>query len=114
MACLCGLCTKFMLLAGSMFRIPEKQAMKRNNIWITLLFAISLAACTDNTKKEYNETPPPQQDKIVVHDTVYKDKEGTSIKINDNGVSFEDKDGSKKTNVKISTDSSSLEISRPK
>ena len=35
-------------------------------------------------------------------------------KMNENGVSVENKDGSKKNNVKISKDSSSIEISNPK
>jgi hypothetical protein len=73
------------------------------------LLSVILFACSSNKKEETKETPPAQQ---VKTDTPEKD--GTSIKINNDGVSVESKDGSNKTDVKLSKDSTLIDISRKK
>ena len=69
-----------------------------------------MAACTNSDKKEvkqeeqHESSPTPATEK----------KDGTTIKVNNDGVSVESKDGDKKSNVSITQDSTSIEISRPK
>jgi len=86
--------------------------MKRNILLPTLLVALALAACNSRREDAPVNSPPAVEDKTVVADTVQK--EGTSIKVSEDGMSIENKDGSKKTNVTISGDSSKVEIYRPK
>ena len=79
---------------------------------------LAFASCNNQTetKEPVESTPAPaatEESKTVVVDPASQ-KEGTTIKMNENGVSVENKDGSNKSNVKISGDSSSVEISRPK
>lgn len=79
---------------------------------------LAFASCNSKTEtKDTDKTVPPpppiEENKTVVVDPASQ-KEGTTIKMNENGVSVENKDGSKKNNVKISKDSSSIEISNPK
>ena len=90
--------------------------MKRTITLFCMLGMLSWASCSSNRQEVPANTPPQTEVKTVVVDTVYKDaqKEGTNIKISDDGMSIEDKSGTKKTNVNISKDSSNLEISRPK
>ena len=76
------------------------------------------ASCNSQTetKEPVEAAPAPpasEENKTIVVDSASQ-KEGTTIKMNENGVSVENKDGSKKNNVKISKDSSSIEISKPK
>ncbi len=93
--------------------------MKTKIILSGTLAMLAMASCQNNsTQKDSNETPPsvetpaPAEKKTVVVDPNQKD--GTTIKVNDEGMSIENKDGSKKNNVNISKDSTSIEISRPK
>jgi hypothetical protein len=81
-----------------------------------LMGAVALFACNNNVKEEDKSTPPPaaaapaQQTPPAAEGQ----KDGTIIKVGSDGVSVESKDGSKKSNVKVSKDSTSIEISRPK
>ena len=67
-----------------------------------------LATASCNQKEPSN---PPSEKTTAPADT---QRDGTTIKVNEKGMSVESKDGSKKTNVNISKDSSSIEIKRPK
>lgn len=104
--------------------------MKKNIILFGALTIMIVASCNNQTETkqpvETNQpvetiqpvatTPPPaatpEKKPVVVEPA--SQKEGTTIKMNENGVSIENKAGTKKNNVKISTDSTSIEISRPK
>ena len=92
--------------------------MKKNIILLGALAMLAIASCNNSTdKKETIETPPPppaSTEKTTIIVDPASQKEGTTIKMNDKGISIENKDGSKKSNVKISKDSMNLEISRPK
>ncbi len=92
--------------------------MKKHIILFGALTMLVFASCNSQTetKEPVEATPAPvasEESKTVVVDPASQ-KEGTTIKMNENGVSIENKDGSKKNNVKISSDSSSIEISNPK
>ena len=89
-----------------------------------MLAFFGIAACTnsDNKSETNSETKPepkpepkpeePQNTSTPAESP--KQKDGTTIKVNDGGVSVESKDGEKKSNVSISSDSANIEISRPK
>ena len=87
--------------------------MKKNIILFGVLAILGTSACSNNNdKKESVDTPtapppPPEKTTIVVDSG---QKEGTTIKVNDQGVSIENKDGSKKNSVNVSKDSASIEI----
>ena len=94
--------------------------MKKNIILFGVMGMLAMASCNNSSdKKESNETPPPPptaaspEKKTVIVDPASQ-KEGTTIKMNDQGISIENKDGSKKNNIKISKDSANIEITRPK
>ena len=87
--------------------------MKKNIILFGVLSMLVMTSCNNSTnKKESVDVPPPTEKTTVVVDPGQKD--GTTIKVNDQGISIENKEGSKKNNVKISRDSTSIEISKPK
>ena len=91
--------------------------MKKNIILLGALAMLAIASCNNSTdKKETIETPPPpaSTEKTTIIVDPASQKEGTTIKMNDKGISIENKDGSKKNNVKISKDSMNIEIARPK
>ena len=80
-----------------------------------LLGVAALFACNTNVKEEDKSTPPPAEAAPAQQTPPAEgQKDGTTIKLNGDGVSVESKDGSKKSNVKVSQDSTSIEISRPK
>ena len=93
--------------------------MKKHIILFGALTMLVFASCNSQIEtKDTDKTPPPpppasEENTTVVVDSASQ-KEGTTIKMNENGVSVENKDGSKKNNVKISKDSSSIEISNQK
>lgn len=90
--------------------------MKKFILLFSMLSFISIISCNNRddktTKTEEHvttvtvtpENPPPAQ----------KEEDGTSIKVNDEGVSYSNKDGDNESKVKISEDSSSIEIRKPK
>ena len=87
--------------------------MKKNIILFAALTMMVMASCNNNPTNENTSTPPsPQPERTTV--VVDTPKDGTTIKVGNDGVSFESKDGSKKSSVKISADSSKIEISTPK
>ena len=90
--------------------------MKKSIILLGALAMLAIASCNNSTdKKETIETPPPASpEKTTIIVDPASQKEGTTIKMNDKGISIENKDGSKKNNVKISKDSMNIEITRPK
>ena len=97
--------------------------MKKNIILFGVMAMLAMASCNNSTdKKEPNETPPPapapappaSPEKTTVIVNPPSQKEGTTIKMNDQGISIENKDGSKKNNINISKDSTNIEITRPK
>ena len=97
----------------------QNNHMKKNVILLCSLAMLAMAACSNSSenKTEPVETPapppaPPEKTTVIVEPS--SQKEGTTIKMNDQGVSIENKDGSKKNNVKISGDSTNIEITRPK
>ena len=94
--------------------------MKKNIILLGALAMLAIASCNNSTdKKETIETPPPppppaSSEKTTIIVDPASQKEGTTIKMNDKGLSIENKDGSKKNNINISKDSTNIEITRPK
>lgn len=102
-----------------LFVIP---GMKQLKVLLAVIVAVSWFACKNNKEKE---TRNP--DTIIIKETeVQKDKtetkpstetkkeDGTTIHMDDDGVSIENKDGNKETDVKVSKDSSRIIIKRPK
>lgn len=92
--------------------------MKKNIILFGALTMLAMASCNNQTETkepvETTTTPPASSEKTTVVIQPASQKEGTTIQLNDKGISIENKDGSKKNNVKISKDSMNIEISRPK
>lgn len=86
--------------------------MKKSMILFSMLAIFSLAACTDSDKK--SESTDGKSETTSSPASSSEQKDGTTIKVNNDGVSVESKDGDKKSNVSISTDSANIEISRPK
>jgi len=93
-----------------------------NKIFITIgmsLF-IGLSSCSSNSSTPPPSqpdqssppaaTPPPPPAKTEAE----KEKDGTNIKVDQNGVRVRTKDGERVNDVKIGKDSSSVEIKRPR
>ncbi len=95
--------------------------MRKNIFFAGVLAILTMTSCNSNSdqKEPVNTTTPPEQttpppaEKAAVP-AAKKQEDGTTIKMNDQGVSIESKDGSKKSNVSLSKDSTRIEISRPK
>ncbi len=79
----------------------------------SMLTVFGMAACTNSEKKEVKQEEQPASSTSAPAPASGQE-DGTTIKVNNDGVSVESKDGSKKSNVSISKDSTSIEISRPK
>ena len=103
--------------------------MKKNLTILGVMAIVSLISCNNNEKREENQTTPPapvtQQPTPVTQQTTpapekkesptpVEQKDGTTIKVNGNGVSLESKNAQNKNNVNISKDSLSIELSKPK
>lgn len=85
--------------------------MKKNIILPALLAMLAVTSC-NNSSNQNSEPPAPAEKTVAPHDSTLPD--GTSIKVNDQGISIENKEGSKKNSVKVSKDSASIEIKNPK
>jgi hypothetical protein len=79
-----------------------------------LMGMAAFIACNNNVKEEDKSTPPAAAPVQQTPPPAEGQKDGTTIKVNNDGVSVESKDGSNKSNVKVSQDSTNIEISRPK
>lgn len=79
---------------------------------IILSGAVALMAITSCTQTTTEKTETTTEKTTIVRDSVAPD--GTTIKMNKDGVVIENKDGSKENNVSISKDSASIQISDPK
>jgi len=90
--------------------------MKKSIILSGMFFMLAAAACNNSsTEKEPASTPPPTPPPVEkAAPAANEQKDGTTIKVGNDGVSIESKDGSRKSNVKVSTDTTKIEISRPK
>src|SRR5688572_7461345 len=79
-----------------------------------LLPALFLLAFACNQKQE--STPPapaPDPEPVAAPAPVpEKNPDGTTIKMNDDGIIYENRDGSNKSEVQISGDSTNIEIKR--
>ena len=84
--------------------------MKKYIILSGLLAMLATTAC-NNSSNQSTETPAAEKP-AAPRDSVQPD--GTTVKVNDQGIIIENKDGDKKNNVNISKDSASIEISKPK
>lgn len=90
--------------------------MKKIIVLIGMLSGITVISCNnhrDDTSsshppEQYNTTVAPQPAPAKVEET------GTTIKINEEGVSYSNKDGNNESKVKVSQDSTSIEIKRPR
>lgn len=80
------------------------------------ILSILLVASCDNKKQEKDTYQAPVQPAPVEQPaaTAPKPKDGTTIKVGEQGVSYENKNGGSKQKVNVSKDSSSVEISNPK
>ncbi len=91
----------------------------KNTILLFAAFSIIAVTSCNQSKKEENTTiapveQPAAQPAAQPAETAPPSNDGTTIQMNEGGVSVESKDGSKTTNVSLSGDSSKIEISRPK
>lgn len=84
--------------------------MKKNIILPALLAIFAVTSCGNSTNQ--NTETPAAEKPAAAHDSVAPD--GTTIKVNDQGISIENKEGSKKNSVNVSKDSASIEIKNPK
>jgi len=82
--------------------------MKKN---IILLAMLAMVSC-NQTNTDTTPPPPPAEKTVIVRDSIAPD--GTKIKVTDQGISIENKDGNKTNSVNISRDSAGIEISDPK
>jgi hypothetical protein len=105
-----GTLAEYYLLYLTIFKKP----MKKNIMLSGMLAFLVMTACNNSPKEETTSTPPPAEKTAPPAPAGTKQEDGTTIKMNDQGVSIESKDGTKKTNVSVSKDSTNLEISRPK
>ena len=81
--------------------------MKKTLFTIGILTTIALGC--DNRKND-GEVPPPAEPTPAPAPAPEKREDGTTIKINEEGVSYENKDGNDESNVQISTDTTNIEI----
>ena len=90
--------------------------MKKSMLVFCMIAFFGMAACTNSDNKSDNksETKDEKPENTSSPIESSKQKDGTTIKVNNDGVSIESKDGEKKNNVNISIDSANIEISRPK
>ena len=88
-----------------------------------LLSILGLSACNNNTeptpavepKPAEQTTPTPEPAPSTAPRTeAEKEKDGTNIRVDKNGVQIRTKDGGTVNDVKVNKDSSSVEIKRPR
>jgi hypothetical protein len=84
--------------------------MKKHFILFAMMATLAITSC-NQTNTENTPAPPAEKTTAPVDST---QPDGTTIKMNDRGVSIENKDGSKKNNVNLSKDSASIEIRKRK
>ena len=82
--------------------------MKKHIILCGVVAMLAMTSCTETHEKTETTT----EKTTIVRDSVAPD--GTRIKVTDQGVSIESKEGNKTNSVNVSKDSASIEISNPK
>jgi hypothetical protein len=87
---------------------------------LTVIVVLSYISCKNNKEKEKDvdtviikENEQPRDKTDVPPAGKEKADDGTTIHMDDDGVSIENKDGNKETDVKVSKDSSRIIIKRP-
>jgi hypothetical protein len=92
--------------------------MKKSFLFPAFISIFIFASCSEDRKKENNPDAQPAESQIAPdQETLSVDKtkqDKTSVKVDENGVQYENRDGSKRSDVKISRDSSKVEITKPK
>ena len=89
--------------------------MTKNSVLAAILFFLALSACENKNKEKDSDTaPPPAPVEQTAPSAGTKQQDKTTIKVNEEGVSYENKEGGKKSNVNISKDSTNIEITTPK
>ena len=89
--------------------------MKKSIVLFGVMSMLALASCNNKTEEVKTATSPVEQAQPQTPPPASTgQKEGTVIKINEGGVSVENKSGSSKSNVKITKDTTNIELSRPK
>jgi hypothetical protein len=94
-------------MLASIFIHSGKHIMKALLIFCSSLLFIT--ACNNNKE---NNVPPSRPEPVPATPPEKKSENGTTIKMDDNGVSYENKNGNNKSDVKISGDSTSVEIKK--
>jgi starvation-inducible outer membrane lipoprotein len=103
--------------------------MKKINFFAGLAFMVMISACstktetitetetTTPTQTKTESVPEPEPAKIQSKETTTtttistkKDENGTTLEVDQNGVSFGKKDGEKETSIKVSNDSTKIQL----
>jgi hypothetical protein len=82
----------------------------RYPLYILLMQCILTIAC--NNDKPADTVPLPEPTPQPSPAPAQKESDGTTVKVDENGISYENKQGDKKDELKISEDSSRIEIKR--
>ena len=92
--------------------------MNKNIVLAGMLSILSLSACdnknNENKERDAGSAPPPAPVEQTAPPPGTKQQDGTTLKVNEEGVNYESKEGGKKRSVNISKDSTSMEIKTPK
>jgi hypothetical protein len=84
----------------------------RYPLYILLMQCIIAISCNNNNEKPNVPTPEPPATPAPVPENKDQDEDGTTVKVDENGVSYENKRGDQKDEIKISEDSSRIEIKK--
>ncbi len=101
--------------------------MKKLNLFVGLAFVVMISACSTKTEtiSETETTTQPQtktesapapaeirskETSTTTTITTKKDENGTTLEVDENGVSFGKKDGDKETSVQVSNDSTKFKV----
>jgi hypothetical protein len=98
--------------------------MKKLIIYSGLVLMLGLSACSNNSQPAPQAAPsqqappasppPPPPQPAPPKTEAEKEKDGTDIRVDKNGVQVKTKEGDRVNDVKIGKDSSSVEIKRPR
>ena len=81
--------------------------MKKTLLMIGFLATMALGC--DNRKND-GDVPPPEEPTPAPAPAPEEREDGTTLKINEEGVSYENKKGDDESNIQISTDTTNIEI----
>lgn len=86
--------------------------MKKLSTLLGIATLMMATACNNSKNEPENQTVAPTVTNTSTTTTTKTNEDGTTVEVDEKGVSFENKDGIKETNVRITTDSSKFKIKR--